>query len=95
MVIRAVIIKTDEGMKLKGNMQCSNGAWWNAEGCFNYCQERTEFLSKHQALKLKSASTTIGHETAGNDWYKHRENFIDIEIEIPCECTQIWQLDIN
>ena len=92
--IKVVILKTDEGVRLKGNMQCSNKAWWDAEGCFNYCQERTEDMSRHQSLKLKSASTTIGHETTTDDWYRHRENFIDVEINIPVECTQAWQLGI-
>lgn len=83
---KAVILKTNEGIRLIGTTQCSNGAWWDAEGCFKYCQEDTEFISQHQAFKLCAVATSLGNEKQSKDWYKHRENFIDIEI--PFECSQ-------
>ena len=84
---KAVILKTDTGIYLLGAMQCSNGAWFDAEGCFKYChQEGTDFWNKLQADKLKCTATQIGRDKFSEDWYKHRENFIDIDV--PFECTQ-------
>lgn len=83
---KAVILKTSDGVKVIGTVQCSNGAWFDAEGCFKYCQADTEFLSKHQAFKLCATATSLGNEKQSEDWYKYRENFINIEI--PFECSQ-------
>lgn len=79
---KAVILKTNEGVMLTGNFQCSNGSWFDAEGCFNYCNaNETEALNKHQMHKLINNATLLGHQpTAEPNWYKHRQNFIDIEI---------------
>ena len=81
---KAVVLKTDVGVKIIGCLQCSNGTWFDAEGCFKYCQEESDFLSEHQANKLKGCSSTLGHDKTQKDWYKHRENFIDVEIDIDC-----------
>lgn len=79
---KAVILRTFGGVYLMGNFQCSNGAWFDAEGCFKYCNlEKSEFLKEHQAGKLISNATFLGpRPRTGDDWYKHRENFIDVEI---------------
>ena len=79
---KAVILKTNEGVLMVGAWQCSSGAYWDAEGCFNYCNsEVNEWRKKHQAQKLIYNSTTLGHEPkTEEEWYKNRENFIDIEI---------------
>lgn len=37
--MKGVILKTDDGIKLFGCLQCSNGSWYNAEGCFKYCND--------------------------------------------------------
>ena len=42
---KVVILKTSEGVKLIGNFQCSKGAYWNAEGCFKYCNWKKASLS--------------------------------------------------
>lgn len=81
---KAVILKTNSGIKLLGRMQCSNGAWWDAEGCFKYCNDDKlgDFYKDLQASKLKSVSTDIGNEANGDKlWYTHRENFVDVEID--------------
>lgn len=79
---KAVVLKTNYGVNLIGAWQCSNGSYWDAEGCFNYCNnERTESMNRHQASKLIYNSTTLAfNPKTDEDWYKHRENFIDIEI---------------
>lgn len=79
---KAVILKTNEGVMLTGNFQCSNGVWFDAEGCFNYCNTNTtEALNKHQMHKLINNATLLGHQPITEpDWYKHRKNFIDVEI---------------
>lgn len=91
---KAVILKTNNGVLLLGNWQCSNGAYWDAEGCFKYCNgERIESLNRHQAYKLADQATTLGFRPkTGKDWYKHRENFIDIEIPYD-EVDQTWKED--
>lgn len=86
---KAVILKTNTGIYLFGSMQCCNDSWFDAEGCYKYCQEKTEFYSFHHSQNLKFNATKIGHERTKTDWYKHRKNFIDIEV--PFECTQDYQ----
>lgn len=80
---RVTLMKTSSGVYLMGTMQCCNGAFWDAEGCFKYCQEDSEFLSQHQASKLIYASTKIGHDKVEEqEWWKNRNNFIDLELNI-------------
>ena len=92
-----VILKTDVGLRLLGAMQCSNGAWFDATGCFNYCKEENDSLAAHQAKKLKIMSALIGREKAPADWYKHKENFIDYKIDLGSDfiCTQEYKEDMN
>lgn len=80
---RAVVLKTSEGVKLIGSYQCSNGKYWDAEGCYWYCNIGTSERSNAlQAQKLVSNATFLGFEPKmGEDWYKNRENFVDIEID--------------
>lgn len=89
---KAVVFKTDNKIKIIGTTQCSNGLWFDAEGCFQYCQAESEGMSEHQALKLCMAASTLGwmKEKQGADWYKHRENFIDIEVPFDCIQTFNW-----
>lgn len=79
---KAVVLKTDKGIKLIGSWQCCNGSYWDAEGCFKYCNsEENEYRNMHQANKLIYNSTTLGFYPKTNEnWYKNRDNFIDIEI---------------
>ena len=79
---KAVILKTCHGVKLFGSIQCSNGAYFDAEGCFNYCNSpQGEFEKRLQAKKLLSNATLLGHKPkTDEEWYKNRENFIDVEI---------------
>lgn len=87
---KAVILKTDRGIKIMGSIQCSNGCSFDAEGCFRYCNEHiSEHRDKLQAQKLMYASGTLANEPKEKeDWYKDRTNFIDIEI--PYECDQSY-----
>ena len=32
---KITILKTNKGTKILGAIQCSNGAYWDAEGCYN------------------------------------------------------------
>lgn len=73
---KAVILKTSEGVKLVGSFQCSNGAYWDADGCFKYCNsESSETLNALQVTKLLYNATILGFEpkTKG-DWYKDKKN---------------------
>ena len=89
---KAVIIKTKDGTYLMGNRQCSNGYWFDAEGCFNYCnkvgkdgdaEDEKDFLSQHQSKKLLHASTLIGNDfVIESNWYKNKDNFIEIGIDL-------------
>ena len=79
---KGVILKTSGGVYLIGTIQCSNGSWFDADGCYAYCNlEETEFWNEHQSRKLCSSATLLGHlPIVEKDWYKYRENFIDVEI---------------
>lgn len=49
--MKGVILKTDDGIKLFGCLQCSNGSWYTAEGCFKYCNNnKSEKRNMLQAL---------------------------------------------
>lgn len=87
---KAVILKTDRGLKIMGSIQCSNGCIFDAEGCFRYCNEHiSEHRDRLQAQKLMYASGTLANEpNEKEDWYKDRENFVDIGI--PYECDQSY-----
>lgn len=84
---KAVVLKTDHGIKLFGNTQCSNGLWFDAQGCFNYCNmEVSENMQQLQASKLIYGSTTLASNPKQcSDWFKNRENFIDVEISYECD----------
>lgn len=91
---KGVILLTDEGVKLIGTIQCSNGNWFDAEGCFKYCNsEETEPRNKHQAFKLKASATALNvrqnFRTA--DWYKNKENFIDVDINYCVDQSYKWE----
>lgn len=84
---KATILKTNIGIMVMGSIQCSNGAWFDAEGCYKYCneEEKSDIFCKLQSDKLIYNSTLLSREPeAPDDWYKHRENFIDIEIAFEC-----------
>ena len=91
---KAVILKTNEGILLVGAWQCSNGAYFDAEGCFKYCNSaESELTNKHQSFKLTSLATPLGFRPKEkDDWYKHRENFIDIGIPYDdVEQDYLWE----
>ena len=87
---RIVILKTDFGVKLLGRFQCSNGAWFDADGCFKYCNEHdNDSVNRLQAEKLSCAAVYLAERPKEKrDWFKYRENFIDMEI--PYECDQSY-----
>lgn len=92
---KGVILITDEGVKLMGTVQCSNGAWFDAEGCYNYCNSSDkEINNKHQAFKLSASATilSVRKGLASEDWYKHKENFKDVNIDY--EVDQSYKLNI-
>lgn len=80
---KVTILRTDKGTKILGTMQCSNGAYWDAEGCYKYCNNMdTDFMKEHQAFKLTSIASDLGHDSVPEkEWWKSRENFIDMEID--------------
>lgn len=84
---KVVILKTDQGIQLVGNIQSSNGAYFDAEGCFRYCNEnKSEQRNRLQATKLSCISTLLAYEPkSGFDWYKRRENFIDTDVQYECD----------
>ena len=87
---KAVILKSDRGIKIMGSIQCSNGYIFDAEGCFRYCNEHiSEHRDRLQAQKLVCACGILANEPKEKeDWYKDRANFIDVEI--PYECDQSY-----
>lgn len=90
---KGVILLTDKGVKLMGSIQCSNGSYFDAEGCFNYCNgEKSELLNKHQANKLVANATSLNvrENAEDEDWYKNRENFKDVEIDYNVDQTYKW-----
>lgn len=93
---KGVILRTNNGIMLMGSIQCSNGAWFDAEGCYQYCNcEKTNAGTLNQVHKLLYASTKLGSlPKEGEDWYRYRENFIDIEIPYH-GVTQSWVLDLD
>lgn len=94
---KVTILKTNDGIYAMGGFQCSNGHWFDAEGCYKYCNSnelKTDFAKSHQAFKLKASATLLtSNEKTSEDWYKNRENFIDSEINF--ECNQSYKLDVN
>lgn len=86
---RGVVLYTNKGILLLGRIQCSNGAWFDAEGCYNYCnQEKTDVFKEHQASKLcYNATILANYPRKGRDWYKERENFKDIDLPIIVDQT--------
>lgn len=92
---KGVILKTDEGVKLFGSTQCSNGAWWNAENCFNYCNSpKDDYFQRHQAVKLKAMATSMNVCTNNDiEWYKNADNFVDVDINY--EVDQSYVLKKN
>lgn len=82
---KGVVLKTDRGVMLMGAIQCSNGAYFDAEGCFQYCNVSHMIpkhqVSRHQANKLIGCSTILSHnEFVERNWWENRNNFIDVEI---------------
>lgn len=93
---KATIFKTNIGIMMIGSIQCSNGAWFDAEGCYKYCNEdgMSNIFNKSQSDKLIYNSTLLSREPkAPDNWYKYRENFIDIEIAF--ECNQAYNFKDN
>ena len=54
--MKGVILKTDDGIKLFGCLQCSNGSWYNAEGCFKYCNDN----KKPKPIAVERAAKPYG-----------------------------------
>ncbi|MBO5388662.1 MAG: HD domain-containing protein [Lachnospiraceae bacterium] len=81
--VDCVLLKTDDGTYLMRAIKSSNGASFNAEGCFRYCnmKDKSETYNKHNASKLCWLSTLLDDEKQSKDWFKYRENFKDIVIE--------------
>lgn len=80
---KVTILKTNNGTKILGTMQCSNGAYWDAEGCYKYCNNvgDSEIRKEVQAHKLLTITADLGHDSVEEkEWYKNRDNFIDVEI---------------
>ena len=92
--MNVVLLKTDDGIFLKGAIQASNGSWFDAQGCFEYCNgEQNETVNDHakrmKARKLKSVSTLVSYSMNGDkDWYLDRANFVDYKIESDSDVDQ-------
>ena len=66
---KVTILRTNKGTKILGTMQCSNGAYWDAEGCYKYCNNMdTDFMREHQAFKLVSIASDFGHDCVHVDY---------------------------
>lgn len=86
---RITILRTNKGTKMLGSTQCSTGAYWDAEGCFRYCNSMdTKIMNEHQASKLLMIASDLGNDCVNEeDWWKNRDNFIDIEIDYNVDQT--------
>lgn len=80
---KAVIMETNIGTRILGSTQCSNGTYWTAQSCYEYCNRlNDDLLDLVQVSKLIQYSGGLGHnEVEDNFWYKNRDNFIDIDID--------------
>ena len=80
---KGVILKTNEGVKLMGSFQCSNGSRFDAEGCYEYCNSSTyTAINLSNARKLMASATLLGHERLDDTlWFKDKNNFIDVDIQ--------------
>ena len=85
---RVTILRTNKGTKILGTTQCSTGAYWDAEGCYRYCnllgtnlKGSYPSMEEHQASKLLMFASDLGNDCVNEEkWWKNRENFVDIEI---------------
>lgn len=75
---RVTILKTNKGTKILGTTQCSNGAYWDAEGCFRYCnlmganlKGSYPSMEEHQASKLLMFTSDLGKDCVSEEkWWK-------------------------
>ena len=66
--MKATVLKTDRGTRLFWTFQDSNGNLFDAEGCYQYCQEE-ETKGRIQARKLIQLSQKIhDHSESPNGW---------------------------
>ena len=80
---KVTILRTNKGTKILGATQCSNGAYWDAKGCYTYCNSMdTDFMKEHQAFKLVSIASDLGYDCVDEEqWWKNGDNFVDAEID--------------
>ncbi len=90
---RVTILRTNKGTKILGATQCSNGAYWDAKGCYKYCNSMdTDFMKEHQAFKLVSIASDLGHDCVDEEqWWKNGDNFVDAEIDYDVVQTYQYQ----
>lgn len=81
---KAVILKTNDGIKLVGVIKRNDIVLESAESYFNSCNNnKNEFFNMQQVAKLLANATHLSlTPVAENDWHKHRENFVDIEFPV-------------
>lgn len=80
--MRATVLKTNRGTRLFWTFQDSNGNLFDAEGCYQYCQEE-EAKGRIQARKLIQLSQKIHDHSESEYWYLERNHFLDLDIPEP------------
>ena len=80
--MRATVLKTNRGTRLFWTFQDSNGNLFDAEGCYQYCQEE-EIKGRIQARKLIQLSQKIHDHSESECWYLERNHFLDLDIPEP------------
>ena len=91
--MRATVLRTDRGTRLFWTFQDNRGYFFDAEGCYQYCQENGA-KGKIQARKLIHLSKKILDHTEPENWYRYRNNFMDLEIDIVLDDWNVVQLRI-
>lgn len=76
---------TNQGTYQMKQIECSNGAIFDAESCYQYCLyigKDADYFRRLQSRKLIHIATKVSDKSVlTEDWYKNRRNFKDIEIE--------------
>ena len=70
-----VLLKTDKGELLLQSFPDCTGKMFDAEGCYQYCQN-TDYPGL-QARKLIRMAKKVGDKKEDKEWYRKKSNFID------------------
>lgn len=98
---KVTILRTNKGTKILGTMQCSNGAYWDAEGCYKYCNSMDK-LCKFGWVVIQSSFIGFAGDDAYHtpqltreqkQWLKENESNMSYDQRIGLElCLEINEM---